>query len=71
MRAAEQMAPKAALPARPVNRLARPTNASPHREETMRRIELPRDANLGAVLIVLVARAGGEVRITNTELYEG
>jgi hypothetical protein len=28
------------------------------------------DANLRAVLTVLVARAGGEVRITNAELYE-
>jgi hypothetical protein len=28
------------------------------------------DANLRAVLTVLVARAGGEVHLTNNELYE-
>jgi hypothetical protein len=28
------------------------------------------DANLRAVLTVLVARAGGEVHVTNDELYE-
>jgi hypothetical protein len=43
-----------------------------HRDSDRRRSTMPylSDANLRAVLMVLVSRAGGEVYLSNDELYQ-